>query len=826
MSRSIASKWQKAWHDARVFEKMTTAEDKRYILMMFPYPSGTLHAGHARNYVMGDVLARFHRAHGRSVLHPMGWDAFGLPAENAALQKGIHPAVWTRQNIAQMRDQLKSLGISYTWDAELATCDRDYYHQQQKIFIAFFEAGLAFRKASDVNWDPVEHTVLANEQVVDGRGWRSGALVEKKRLEQWFFRITNFSEDLLSEIDNLDEWPEAVRTMQRNWIGRSEGANVSFAWADSPEPPLQVFTTRPETLFGATFVALAAEHPWVQRHAKTVSGLPDFVHSCRQTATDAETLATLEKRGFFMGHHVQHPFQPERTIPVYVANFVLAEFGTGAIFGCPAHDQRDYDFAMKMHLPIVPVVFPEDQAPTLPWTEPHGVLADSDFLNGLSVMEARARVIDALEEQQKGERVVRYALRDWGVSRQRYWGCPIPMICCAACGWLPVPEQDLPVTLPEDVSFDTPGNPLERHATWKHVPCPRCAAPAERATDTLDTFVDSSWYFFRFCDSKNAAAPFDKKTVSEWLPVDHYIGGIEHAVLHLLYARFVSHALHKIGWSPVKEPFRRLFTQGMVCHETYENADGKWVNPKEAARLQAAGARVTVGPVIKMSKSKDNVVGLEDMAEEHGVDALRLFILSDSPPEKDFEWTDIGIRGCARFLRGLEELIEAVVALPERAAPENESEETQRALRAYAKATQDITRCIERLRLNTYVSGLRGLVRAVREAPEAFQKTGLALLAQLAAPVVPHLAEEIWERLGHAGFVHETPWPVADERWLQNETVELAFQINGKTRAILTVPADASEEDLLAHADVQKRLGEQAPRKIIFVAGKIFNCVV
>ena len=662
-ARASEPKWQKIWEDRQSFR--TRNDDPRpkyYVLEMFPYPSGRIHIGHGRNYVMGDVVARFKRMKGFNVLHPMGWDAFGLPAENAAMERNTHPKAWTYQNIEAMKTQLKLLGLSLDWSREIATCDPTYYAEQQKIFIEFLNAGLVYRKESEVNWDPVDNTVLANEQVIDGRGWRSGALVERRRLSQWFFRITAFAEELLAALDELPRWPEKVRAMQKNWIGRSEGARIFWPLDGVPGEPdyrLEIYTTRPDTLFGASFCALSPDHPLTAKLAGGNEELQAFITDCKRLGTSAEAIETAEKKGYSTGLTARHPFIEGASVPVYVANFVLMDYGAGAIFGCPAHDQRDLDFARKYGLPILPVVAPKDIADRDAWMKSlvaggeaytdDGVAINSGFLDGLDVTAAKGAAIAKLQSLGAGEGTVNFRLRDWGVSRQRYWGCPIPIVHCDACGPVPVPESELPVELPVDVSLDVPGNPLDRHPTWKNVDCPKCGKPARRETDTMDTFVDSSWYFARFA-SAPGEAPLTKEAADHWLPVDQYIGGIEHAILHLLYSRFFTRGLEKCGRLSVKEPFDGLFTQGMIIHETYKDAQGRWLFPEEVERRSDGaavkrddGSPVSVGAPEKMSKSKKNVVPPEIVADSYGVDCARWFMLSDTPPERDSEWTQGGV---------------------------------------------------------------------------------------------------------------------------------------------------------------------------------------
>ncbi|HLK18007.1 MAG TPA: leucine--tRNA ligase, partial [Bryobacteraceae bacterium] len=654
-AKESESHWQARWAQRNAFAANNdSSRPKCYVLEMFPYPSGRIHMGHVRNYTMGDVLARFRRAQGHNVLHPMGWDAFGLPAENAAREQSIDPRAWTYANIEAMRTQLKAMGLAIDWSREFATCDPAYYSRQQQLFVEFHRAGLVYRAEADVNWDPVDGTVLANEQVIDGRGWRSGAPVERRKLAQWFFRITDFADELLDALDQMERWPDKVRLMQKNWIGRSEGLRFDFALSNGGS--IEVFSTRPDTLFGASFVALSPEHP-MTRHLRMHDPVLDrFVAECQQLGTAEEAIETAEKRGYDTGITASHPFDPEWKLPVYIANFVLMGYGTGAIFGCPAHDQRDLEFARKYGLPVVPVVIPEGIAPQDfsvgedAYTGA-GRIANSRFLDGLDVEAAKAEVRQRFERSGKGRAATLYRLRDWLVSRQRYWGCPIPMVHCGVCGIVPVPENELPVLLPADARFDVPGNPLDHHPTWKNVPCPHCGKSARRDTDTLDTFVDSSWYFLLFCNTA-ASEPVDSIAAHYWLPVDQYIGGVEHAILHLLYARFFTRALKRLGHVTVDEPFSGLFTQGMVCHETYRDPTGQWLSPDEIeksggiAKRRDTGATVVIGPSEKMSKSKKNVVAPEAIIEVYGADTIRWFMLSDTPPERDIEWTEAGAEGC------------------------------------------------------------------------------------------------------------------------------------------------------------------------------------
>ncbi len=863
-AREAETRWQKRWEEQGVF--VTQNDDPRrkyYVLEMFPYPSGRIHMGHVRNYAMGDVVARYKRACGFNVLHPMGWDAFGMPAENAAMQNKVHPKDWTYKNIAAMRDQLKIMGLSLDWSREFATCDVDYYAQQQHLFLDFLKAGLAYRRSSKVNWDPVDMTVLANEQVIDGRGWRSGALVEQRELTQWFFRITDFSEDLLSAIDTLDRWPEKVRLMQRNWIGKSEGLRVGFEFVTQPatgEKALEVFTTRPDTLFGASFMGISPDHPIAQSLAKDNAELAAFIVDCQKIGTSAEAIETAEKKGYDTGLRVRHPLDASIELPVYVANFILMGYGTGAIFGCPGHDQRDLDFARKYGLPVTPVVLPKDADPqefTIA-DEAYtgdGSIFNSDFLDGMSVADAKEAVAARLEKilldgEPQAERQVDYRLRDWGISRQRYWGCPIPVIHCDDCGTVPVPLKDLPVSLPDDVSFEHPGNPLDRHPTWKHVKCPKCGIDARRETDTMDTFVDSSWYFARFTDPKNQN-PTDKATADDWLPVDQYIGGIEHAILHLLYSRFFARAMQKTGHLGVTEPFRGLFTQGMVTHETFKATDGSWVSPAEVriedvdgkrrAFLISDNSEVAIGSIEKMSKSKKNTVDPTDIIDTYGADTARWFMLSDSPPERDVEWTEEGVQGAWRFMQRVWRLVgEIGDRWPSPVARPNAfGEKATELRRATHKTLHILSRDIEALGFNRAVARLYELVNTASKAMQspaegkdmefAIREAG-SYLVQMIAPMTPHLAEECWSLLGNKDLLATTAWPEVEADLLMEDTITLPVQVNGKKRADVTVARDASKEDIetatLAMDAVIRALDGKPPRKIIVVPLRIVNVVV
>jgi len=852
--RETESRWQKVWDDKKLFETSDDIDDSRpkyYVLEMFPYPSGRIHMGHVRNYTMGDVIARFRRAKGYNVLHPMGWDAFGMPAENAAMQNKVHPKEWTYQNIATMRGQLKSMGLAIDWSREFATCDPEYYQQQQSLFIDFLDKDLIYRKKAKVNWDPVDMTVLANEQVIDGRGWRSNALVEQRDLTQWFFKITDYSQDLLESLDDLKRWPEKVRVMQQNWIGRSEGMQIRFELSDgAPEKSLAVFTTRPDTLFGASFMALSADHPLTEKLAENNPELTAFVKECRAIGTTAEAVETAEKQGFDTGLTVKHPFDEGKTLPVYVANFVLMGYGTGAVFGCPAHDQRDLDFARKYNLNVTAVVRPNDDddfaVANEAFTDP-GKLFNSDFLNGMTIEAAKEEVAKRLEAikidgKSQGERQVNYRLRDWGISRQRYWGCPIPVVHCETCGIVPEDKANLPVRLPDDVNFDKPGNPLDRHPTWRNCKCPKCGADAQRETDTMDTFVDSSWYFARFT-APRAKTPTDKAAADHWLPVDQYIGGIEHAILHLLYSRFFARAMQKTGHLGVSEPFDGLFTQGMVVHETYAAKDGSWMQPSElrfeekdgeksAFRLDN-GEQVTIGSIEKMSKSKRNTVDPDEIIAAYGADTARWFMLSDSPPERDVIWTEAGVEGAHRFVQRVWRIIQGTAALQSNAAADI-GDLTKLAHKSLIK----VDSMISDLKFNNAVAQIYGLSNALEKAIPSAKSPGqiaelrsnVNMLIQMVAPMMPHLAEECWVVMGNSGLVADTNWPVADEALIVETTLLLPVQINGKKRGELTVPIDSSKEDIeaatLALDVVQRALDGKPPRKIIVVPKRIVNVVI
>jgi leucyl-tRNA synthetase len=826
-------RWQARWAEEACFAADSDSDKpKTYVLEMFPYPSGRLHVGHARNYTMGDVLARYRRMQGHEVLHPMGWDAFGMPAENAAMERGIHPGTWTRSNIAAMREQLKRLGFALDWSRELATCDPAYYGHEQALFLDLFEAGLVYRKESEVNWDPVDMTVLANEQVIDGRGWRSGAPVERRKLAQWFLKITDFADDLLEGLKTLDQWPEKVRVMQENWIGKSRGLQFRFRLTEpvGGTEDVEVFTTRPATIFGASLVAVAADHPIARSLAATDAKAAEFVAECKAGGTSAAEIETAEKKGYATGLEVVHPLDPEWRLPVYIANFVLMDYGTGAIFGVPGHDQRDFEFATQYDLPIQRVVAASSELASEPIGEEAacspGIAVNSRFLDGLTTTQAAAEIIRRAEAAGWGHGTVQYRLPDWGVSRQRHWGTPNPILRCPSCGPVPVPRDQLPVVLPEDVSFDSPGNPLDRHPSWKHVECPACGGAAMRETDTFDTFVDSSWYFIRFA-SQPTDAPFDRAEAEKWLPVAQYIGGVEHAILHLLYARFWTRALQRLGKLDMAEPFNGLFTQGMVTHETYRAGDGSWLSPDEVKRDGddwvhiEDGHPVIAGRVEKMSKSKRNVIDSDTIVQRYGADAARWFLLSDSPPERDLEWSEGGIEGASRFVQRVWKLANST------GTDDGEDSALGRKLHRTISGVSD---AIEALQFNKAVAQLYELASTIEKArPSATRADAIRTLVLLIAPMAPHLAEECWFVLGREGLVANAPWPSFDPAMLVDDQVTLAVQVNGKLRDTVTAPRGldraAAEALALSSENVRRQLAGAAPRKIIVVPDRLVNIV-
>lgn len=845
-ARAAEAEWQAAWEEAGCFRAGEPGDPrpKYYVLEMFPYPSGRIHMGHVRVYTIGDVIARYKRARGFDVLHPMGWDAFGMPAENAAMAEGAHPAKWTWDNISVMRRQLRSMGLSYDWRREVATCAPDYYRHQQAMFLDLFDRGMAYRAEAQVNWDPVDRTVLANEQVIDGKGWRSGAEVERRSLPQWMFRISDFADDLLDSLAGLERWPESVRAMQANWIGRSEGAVIRFRLAGRADR-LEVFTTRPDTLFGASFCAVSPDHPFAEECAKADPKLAAFIAECRRSGTSEAALEKAEKRGYDTGERAVHPFLADRTLPVYVANFVLMDYGSGAIFGVPAHDRRDLEFARKYGLPAPVVVRPHgagaDFAIDGEAFTGDGALVNSGFLDGLDVAAAKRAVVARLEARGDGEARTVFRLRDWIVSRQRYWGCPIPIIHCPDCGLVPVPRADLPVTLPGDVSFDAPGNPLDRHEEWRRVDCPRCGGAARRDTDTFDTFVDSSWYFARFA-CPEADAPLDPAAMRRWLPVDQYVGGIEHAILHLLYSRYFMRALGETGHVAFKEPFSGLLAQGMVCHETYRGADGEWLYPEQveragddAARHRETGAPVTVGRSRKMSKSHRNVVDPEDMIARYGADTARLFMLSDSPPARDLEWTESGVEGAWRYVQRLWRLAAeppAPLSAPGAPIPDGLDGAALELRRAAHRTIAGVTEDLERFRFNRAVARIRELSNAAAEyrGGGAVLREALETVALLIGPMTPHLGEALWRRLGHRGFLCRRPWPRPDPALVDRAEVTVVVQVNGRKRGAIAVPAGsgagALEARALAEAGVRAAMGGKPARRVVVVPDRIVNVVV
>jgi len=828
------ARWQNIWEECSSFvADDNSSKPRAYVLEMFPYPSGRIHIGHVRNYTMGDVLARYKRMTGHEVLHPMGWDAFGMPAENAAMEKNVHPGGWTRDNIANMKAQLKRLGFAIDWTRELATCEPEYYGHEQALFLKLYAAGLVYRKESAVNWDPVDMTVLANEQVIDGKGWRSGTPVERRKLSQWFLKITDFADELLIGLGTLDKWPDKVRLMQENWIGKSQGLKCTFRFPGGTDG-IDVFTTRPDTMFGASFVAIAADHPVAQKLAANAPDLQAFIEECRKGGTTAADIETAEKRGFNTGLTVEHPLDASWHLPVYVANFVLMDYGTGAVFGCPAHDQRDLDFARKYHLAVTRVVADGDLTDSafdgdVAFTGP-GTIVNSHWMNGMTIDQAKADVIARAQAEGWGTGQTQYRLRDWGVSRQRYWGTPIPIIHCQTCGAVPVPDDELPVKLPEDVSFDIPGNPLDRHPTFSKVDCPQCHQPARRETDTLDTFVDSSWYFIRFA-SQPDDKPFDRAVAEKWLPVDQYIGGVEHAILHLLYARFWTRALSHIGLIDVKEPFASLFTQGMVTHQTYQDAKGTWLSPDQVRRegdiwtIIDSGAPAVAGRIEKMSKSKKNVVDPDDIVDQYGADAVRWFMLSDSPPERDLEWSEAGIEGCWRFVQRLWRLTSQVSG----------AEGSDKALdRKTHQVIAGVGVDIEALAFNKAVAKIYDLANAIEKAaPSASRDAAIRTIVLLSSPMVPHLAEEAWTVLGvqlGGGLIADAAWPVVDPILLQEDEVTIAIQVRGKLRDTLTVAKGLPQAEIealaLASQKVQYAIDGADIKKIIVVPDRLVNIVL
>lgn len=847
------TKWREKWEEAGAF---TPSEDKSkkkyYVLEMFPYPSGRIHVGHVRNYSLGDVVARYRKVCGYNVMHPMGWDAFGLPAENAAIDNNRHPAEWTYANITGMRKQLKSMGLSLDWSCEIATCHPEYYKHEQAMFLDFYEKGLAYRKESVVNWDPIDNTVLANEQVIDGKGWRTGAPVERKKLNQWFLKITDYADELLNDLDTLERWPEKVRIMQKNWIGKSEGVTFTLNIKDS-DLSFDVYTTRPDTIFGVSFAALSLDHPLTAKLVEGKEGFEAFKKACEAVGTSEAAIEQAEKIGFDTGYKIINPFDPDIEIPLYIGNYVLMEYGTGAVMGVPAHDQRDYEFAQKYNIDIPVVICPEGEdvesfsLQGAAYTD-DGILINSQFLNGMNVADAKEKTMSKIEELGIGTRTTQYRLRDWGVSRQRYWGCPIPFVHCDECGVVPVPKEQLPVELPEDVSFDKPGNPLAHHPTWKQTTCPKCGNKAERETDTFDTFFESSWYFARYCDPRNSDAAFDADKANYWLGVDQYIGGVEHAVLHLLYARFFTKAMRDCGYLNIDEPFTGLYTQGMVTHITYKDENDKWLFPTQVQEghnggyvITDTGTPVKAGRVEKMSKSKKNVVDPEDILSSYGADATRLFILSDSPPDRDLEWTENGVDGAWKYINRLHKIfienIEFTKSAPEK-CPDKLSEGASELRRKAHMTARDVAQDFENFHMNKAVARLRELSNMIeahklnlKDAGDLFAlKESLSYLAQCMNPILPHLAEEVWALMGNETMLVFESWPIVDESLLKTDSVKIAIQVNGKVKTTIHLPRDAQEAEAkelaLANDDIVRAIDGMNLRKFIYVPNRIINLVV
>ena len=844
----IEKNWQSFWDNKKIFEsRIEENKDKYYILEMFPYPSGKIHMGHVRNYTLGDVIARYKRARGFNVMHPMGWDAFGLPAENAAKENNISPKNWTYENIKTMKGQLMKMGLSLDWSRELATCDEKYYHQQQKLFLDFFRRNLIYKKESLVNWDPIENTVLANEQVIDGKGWRSGAEVEQKKLSQWFFKITEYAENLLQSLDQLNKWPEKVKTMQKNWVGKSTGCEVNFKISSDyqvfKDTYLKIFTTRPDTIFGATFCALSPFHPLVDELISHNSEMEKSVLKLRSQKINEESISKNEKIGIKTELFIEHPLIKNKKLPVYVANFILMDYGSGAIYGCPAHDQRDLDFANKYNLEIIQVINPisGEKFDNKNAITDDGQLINSDFLNGLSVSDAKEKVIKKLVDLKIGEKKVNYRLRDWGISRQRYWGCPIPILYREDGEIIEVPEDELPIKLPEDIDLNVPGNPLDNHPTWKYSKCPKTGMKAVRETDTLDTFVDSAWYFLRFC-SPNSNIPFDKNETEYWMPVDQYVGGVEHAILHLLYSRFFTKALEIKDF---EEPFESLFTQGMVCHHTYKNNSGNWVFPEDVSKDNdgftqiSTGEKVKQGPIESMSKSKKNVIDPETIIKSYGADAARWFVLSDSPPEKDINWSESGIQGSWKICQ---KIWNYVNENKKYLAAENYNEnmelsiESKNLMFLLNQNLDSVTKSIEKFQMNVAIAKVYEIVNSLtkfkvsEDNDSVILGEALRVLIRIIEPMVPHLAEECWSLTGNKESITFEPWPEVNPNFLEKNEVVVVIQINGKRRAELSIKKDASEEEVVKKIksiqNINNALNQKNILKSIYVPNKILNIVL
>ena len=850
-SKVIERKWQERWDESKSFiAKKDSSREKFYILEMFPYPSGKIHMGHVRNYTLGDVIARYKRGKGFNVLHPMGWDAFGMPAENAAMQNQVHPAEWTYQNIDMMRSQLKLMGLSIDWTREFATCDKNYYHHQQKLFKTLYKNNIVYKKKSFVNWDPIDNTVLANEQVIDGRGWRSGAEVEQKELSQWFFKIKNYAEKLLTDLEGLKDWPEKVKLMQKNWIGKSEGCHLNFNLYDSNknkiDEKLKIFTTRPDTIFGASFCAVSPMHPIAKKMSENNAAVKDFIDTQSSSAVNEEAIAKVEKEGIKLDLYVKHPLKNNVFLPVYIANFILMDYGTGAIYGVPAHDQRDFEFAKKYNLEIIQVI-ENNEKHNEELSEAYtgdGKLINSEFLNGLSVEEAKKQVIENLEQLKIGKKEINYRLRDWGISRQRYWGCPIPIIYREDGEVIVVPDNELPVILPDDIDFNEPGNPLERHPTWKYTTCSETGLKAIRETDTLDTFVDSSWYFMKYCSEDIQMNEFEDKDLDYWMSVDQYVGGVEHAILHLLYSRFFSKALSDSGIGNISEPFTGLFTQGMVCHETYKTEKGQWVFPEDVTEKNNlfyhsdTNEKLIKGPSESMSKSKKNVVDPEAIINMYGADTARWFMLSDSPPGRDINWSESGIKGAWKFINKVWSLINSNKSIFEKKLEAND-EETKKIIdlkKITHKSLRDVTVSIDFFQMNVAVAKIYELTNFLssfnpENDNEKFAlRDSLKILIRIFEPMIPHLAEECWSIIGEKELLSGQNWPIYEEKYIQDDVVQVVIQINGKKRAVIEVEKD-SDQDLVIDTiknieNIQIPSDLSTAKKIIFVKNKILNIVV
>ena len=842
----IDKKWHKIWDQKKTFKATKNKNKKKYYcLEMFPYPSGKIHMGHVRNYTLGDVIANYKRLKGFNVLHPMGWDSFGMPAENAAIQNNLHPSNWTNQNIKTMKNQLKSLGFSIDWEREISTCDEKYYKHQQRYFIDLFNKGLVYKKESLVNWDPIDNTVLANEQVIDGKGWRSGADVVQKELSQWFFKITNFSEDLDASLSELKSWPEKVKLMQKNWIGKSTGCEIIFKIKNSKsENQLKVFTTRPDTIFGASFIAIAVDHPLCKEIAKD-EAFQKFKDDCYKTGNTEESLAKTEKIGYKTSFEAEHPFIKDKKIPVYVANFVLMEYGTGAIFGCPGHDQRDLDFANKYNLAVIPVILPKDKTQKEFKVSDEAYVGDgqiinSDFLNGLKIEEGKIEVIRRLEKMEQGRGQTIFRLRDWGISRQRYWGCPIPILYREDGKILTVPDSELPIKLPEDIDLSKPGNPLENHPTWKFTKCPETGMKAIRETDTLDTFVDSSWYFLRFCSHDNKNAGYDLDDIKYWMPVDQYIGGVEHAILHLLYSRFFSRAISLGSDYEIKEPFQGLFTQGMVCHKTYKNKKGDWIFPEDIVLENGkvldknSGEEVFVGTSESMSKSKKNVIDPETVIRLYGADSVRWFMLSDSPPERDIQWSDEGISGSYKFVQKIWSISETINNLDPK---KKMNDETKNILdKSINKLIKDVTLAIESFHFNVAVAKFYEFINILskilhdKNEDKIYLQRLFAKFLTLICPFIPHIASECLEKINTGSIAHDQKWPEHDEKLIKESKINIVIQINGKKRAMIEVKTNEKEEKIIKEClqltNVKKFINDKVILKKIYIKNKLVNLVV